>query len=233
MEEKRIVVTGGFGALGSAVAHSCAARGARVARLDQSPGPVDRVEGVMDLASLNLADITACLSAVETVESTLGGIDVLINIAGGFSWESLEDGSVATWQNMFTTNVLTTVAMTKAALPTIKRSRAGRIINIGASSALSGTYGMGAYAASKSSVHRMTESLAAELVDTTVTVNALLPGVIDTPSNRASMPDANIRNWVAPSAIADVILFLVSDAGRSISGALIPVIRGSDSSGSA
>jgi NAD(P)-dependent dehydrogenase (short-subunit alcohol dehydrogenase family) len=226
MEEKRIVVTGGFGALGSAVAQSCASRGARVARMDLSPSPIDRIEGVLDLASLNLADITACLSAVEVVKSTLGGIDALVNIAGAFSWESLDDGDLATWQNMFTTNVLTAVTMTKAALPTIKKSRAGRIINIGANSALTGTYGMGAYAASKSSVHRMTESLAEELADTTVTVNAVLPGIIDTPSNRASMPDANLRNWVAPSAIADVIAFLVSDAGKSISGALIPVVRG-------
>jgi NAD(P)-dependent dehydrogenase (short-subunit alcohol dehydrogenase family) len=85
---------------------------------------------------------------------------------------------------------------------------------------------MGAYAASKAGVHRLTEALAAELAGSNITVNAVLPGIIDTPTNRADMPDADTNQWVQPSAIADVILFLGSTAARSISGALIPVTRG-------
>ncbi len=118
------------------------------------------------------------------------------------------------------------MTVTKLALPSIKASAAGRIINIGAGGAIKADMGMAAYAASKSGVHRLTEALATELSDTNVTVNAILPSIIDTPTNRADMPDANFANWVKPDAIAQVIAFLASPAGGSISGALLPVSRG-------
>ncbi len=123
-------------------------------------------------------------------------------------------------------NVLTAATMTQAALPAIRRSDCGRIINIGALGALAADAGLGAYAASKSGVHRMTEALAKELADTKVTVNALLPSIIDTDANRQAMPEADTRQWVSPSAIADVMLFLCSAEAASISGALLPVSRG-------
>ena len=85
---------------------------------------------------------------------------------------------------------------------------------------------MGAYAASKAAVHRLTEALAAELATDGITVNAVLPSIIDTPANRADMPDADFSTWVQPQAIADVILFLASPAARAVTGALIPVNRG-------
>ena len=85
---------------------------------------------------------------------------------------------------------------------------------------------MGAYAASKAGVHRLTEALASEMVDSNLTVNAVLPSIIDTPTNRADMPDADTSQWVKPQAISEVILFLASHAARAINGALIPVTRG-------
>ena len=103
---------------------------------------------------------------------------------------------------------------------------AGRVINIGAGAAVKAGMGMGSYAASKSGVHRLTEALAEELAGTSVTVNAILPSIIDTPTNRKDMPDADTSQWVQPAAVADVILFLASPAARSITGALIPVTRG-------
>jgi NAD(P)-dependent dehydrogenase (short-subunit alcohol dehydrogenase family) len=155
-----------------------------------------------------------------------GGIDVLVNIAGGFAWETLEGGSIDTWARMQAMNLTSNATITKLALPQLRKSAAGRIVNIGAGGAVKAAMGMGAYAASKSGVHRLTEALAEELAGSSVTVNAVLPSIIDTPTNRADMPDADTSQWVQPAALADVILFLASDAARAVSGALIPVSRG-------
>jgi NAD(P)-dependent dehydrogenase (short-subunit alcohol dehydrogenase family) len=126
---------------------------------------------------------------------------------------------------MFRVNVATAVTMTKAALPSLLVRPRARIINIGAGAAAKAAAGMGAYAAAKSAVARLTESLAEELVGHDITVNAVLPGIIDTPINRAEMPNADTSTWVKPGALAEVILFLASPAAGAISGALIPVTR--------
>jgi NAD(P)-dependent dehydrogenase (short-subunit alcohol dehydrogenase family) len=152
-----------------------------------------------------------------------GGIDALVNVAGGFRWELLRDGEVETWDELYAINLRTAVVACKAALPALLERGRGRIINVGAGAAARAAAGMGAYAASKSGVERLTESLAAELRDRGVTVNAVLPGIIDTPRNRADMPDADFARWVAPEAIADVIVFLASDAARAVTGAAVPV----------
>ncbi|WP_380874466.1 3-ketoacyl-ACP reductase [Sphingomonas sp. DBB INV C78] len=226
MSGRSIIVTGGFGALGRVVAAAFAAQGDRVARIDFAPTAPDSLAGGVDLAGVDLTDAAAVERAVAEVTAKLGGIDVLVNIAGGFTWETLDGGSIASWEKMFTMNIKSNATITKAVLPAVQASAAGRIINIGAGAAVQAAMGMGAYAASKAGVHRLTEALAAELADSNVTVNAVLPSIIDTPTNRADMPDADTSKWVKPQAIADVILFLASPAARSISGALIPVTRG-------
>jgi NAD(P)-dependent dehydrogenase (short-subunit alcohol dehydrogenase family) len=223
---RSIIVTGGFGALGRVVAAAFAGQGDKVARLDFAPSASDSIAGGIDLAGIDLTDDAAVDRAVSQVTAELGGIDVLVNIAGGFTWETLDGGSIASWETMFAMNVRSNATITKAALPALKKSAAGRIINIGAGAAIQAASGMGAYAASKAGVHRLTEALASELASSNVTVNAVLPSIIDTPANRADMPDADTSNWVTAKAIADVILFLASPAARSISGALIPVSRG-------
>ncbi|HUD89973.1 SDR family NAD(P)-dependent oxidoreductase [Sphingobium sp.] len=226
MNGRSIIVTGGFGALGRVVAAAFAAQGDKVARIDFAPCPPDAMDGVIDLAGVDLTDMPAVDKAVAEVTTKLGGVDVLVNIAGGFIWETLEGGSIDAWERMFTMNVKSNATITKVVLPVIKLSSAGRIINIGAGAAIQAAAGMGPYAAAKAGVHRLTEALATELADSSVTVNAILPSIIDTPANRADMPDADTSQWVKPQAIADVILFLASPAARSISGALIPATRG-------
>lgn len=225
MSGRSVTVTGGFGALGRVVAAAFAAGGDRVARVDFAPSAPDAIARGIDLSGVDLTDAAAVDRAVDKIVDELGGIDVLVNIAGGFTWETLQDGSIAAWERMFAMNVKSTVTMTRAALPLIKASDAGRIINIGAGAALQATGGMGAYAASKAGVHRLTEALAAEVAGAAMTVNAVLPSIIDTPANRKDMPGADVSQWVKPQAIADVILFLASPAARSINGALIPVTR--------
>lgn len=161
---------------------------------------------------------------MQTVRATLGSIDVLVNIAGGFRWQTLEQGDVEEWDAMFAINLKTAVVSTKLALPALLESPAGRIINVGAGAAARPAgAGMGAYTASKAGVHKLTESLAEELKDRGVTVNAVLPGTIDTPRNRADMPNADFSRWVRPEAIAAVIAFLASEQAGAVTGALLPV----------
>lgn len=223
---RTVVVTGGFGVLGRAVAAAFRENGDRVARIDFAPQAADANPGGLDLGGVDLTDAAQAAAAVARITDAMGGIAVLVNVAGGFVWEPLDEGAPGTWARMFAMNATTCVTMTAAALPTLKNTPGAAIVNIGAGSALVAGAGMGAYAASKQAVHKLTESLAAELAGSDCTVNAVLPSIIDTPTNRADMPDADWSQWVQPDALARVIEFLASPAARAISGALIPVSRG-------
>ena len=223
---RSVIVTGGFGVLGHAVAEAFAAAGDKVARIDFAPQPRTPITGALDVGGVDLTNADSTQAAIASVVAANGGIDVLVNVAGGFTWETLEGGDLASWSKMYEMNVLTAATITQFALPELKKSAAGRIVNIGAGGAVKAAMGMGAYAASKSGVHRLTEALAEELAGSSVTANAVLPTIIDTPTNRADMPDADFSSWVRPKAIARVILFLASEDAGAITGALIPVSRG-------
>ncbi|MES2490874.1 MAG: SDR family oxidoreductase, partial [Pseudomonadota bacterium] len=136
----------------------------------------------------------------------------------------LEAGSLDTWDFLHSVNLKTAAATSKAALPQLLNAvGGGRIVNIGAAAAAKAGAGMGPYAASKAGVARLTEALSEEVKDRGITVNAVLPSIIDTPQNRTDMPEADFSRWVAPEALADVIVFLLSDEARAITGASIPV----------
>ncbi len=223
---RSVIVTGGFGVLGQAVAEAFAAAGDKVARIDFAPSPHSSIAGALDIGDVDLTDAAATSAAIDKVVAAHGGIDVLVNVAGGFTWETLEGGSIDAWARMQSMNLISNATITKLALAHLAKSGSGRVVNIGAGAAIKAGMGMGAYAASKSGVHRLTEALAEEVTGQGITVNAILPSIIDTPTNRADMPDADTSTWVQPVAIADVILFLASDQARAITGALIPVTRG-------
>ncbi|HEY0747691.1 MAG TPA: SDR family NAD(P)-dependent oxidoreductase [Steroidobacteraceae bacterium] len=218
---KVIAVTGAFGALGSAVCAMLADLGAQVARLNHAPVPSG--SGPLSYGGIDLADDAAAASAIAQIVLETGRLDALINIAGGFHFENLEQGTLETWDSMYRANLRSAVACCKAALPHLVNSGNGRIINIGALGAVKAGAGMGAYAASKAGVAKLTEALADELKDRGVTVNALLPSTIDTQRNRLDMPKADFNRWVAPAAIGEVVAFLISDSSSAVTGALIPV----------
>jgi NAD(P)-dependent dehydrogenase (short-subunit alcohol dehydrogenase family) len=222
VQEKVIVVTGARGALGKVVAEIAQSRGARVACIDHAPSQVPATPDRIEIGGIDLSDAAQAKTAVDAAAKHFGRLDALINIAGGFAFETIGDGDIQTWQRMHALNVLTALNASRAALPHLAASSAGRIVNIGALGALQAGAGMGPYAASKAGVHRLTEALANEWKGK-VTVNAVLPSIIDTAANRAAMPKADISKWVTPKELADVILFLASDAASAVTGALLPV----------
>lgn len=223
MKGKVVVVTGAFGVLGSAVAEHLEALGCTVARIDYAPSPREDTGWI---GGVDLSDGQAAKDAWAKVCSDLGKPSALVNIAGGFVWERLGEDGPATYERMFRMNTLTSVTMCSVALDTLKAQAGAAIVNIGAAASAKADAGMGAYAASKAGVARLTESLAAELSGDDVTVNAVLPTIIDTPTNRADMPDADFSEWVRPQDIAKVIAFFISQDARSITGASLPVSRG-------
>jgi|SRR5262245_41183639 len=222
------VITGGFGALGQVVAAAASEHGFDVAVLDHAPKPppglTEKLKGnALLLGGIDLTDEAAAKTAMAAVMSRFGRIDALFNIAGGFRWTKLEDSLAADLEFLFRLNVQTAANATRAALPSLKASPAGRIVNVGAAAAEKAAAGMGPYAGSKAAVLRLTEALAEELKETSVTVNAVLPTIIDTAQNRADMPKADFSRWVAPTDLAEVMLFLASERAKAVTGALVAV----------
>jgi len=228
MKSKAVVITGAFGSLGLATALAALQQGARVAALGHGSTAPPELTAAMTTDSIaitgvDLADPLAAQKALDRAAEHLKGLDVLINAAGSFRWQTLLDGKPEGWQELFASNLLTATNASRAAIAHLRRSRAGRIVNVGAAAALQAGAGMGAYAASKAGVHRLTESLARELIHDGITVNAVLPSIIDTPANRADMPKADFSSWVSQQSLADVIFFLASEQATAITGALLPV----------
>jgi NAD(P)-dependent dehydrogenase (short-subunit alcohol dehydrogenase family) len=222
MNGKVVIITGALGALGKVVAETAAQRGARVAGIDHAPSQMAASAERIELGGVDLSDAAQAKKAIDAAAAHFGKLDAVVNIAGGFTFETIAEGDIQSWHRMYALNVLTALNASRAAIPHLLASAAARIVNIGAMGALQAGSGMGPYAASKAGVHRLTEALAAEHKGK-ITVNAVLPSTIDTAANRTSMPKADFSKWVTPQELADVILFLVSDAASAVTGALIPV----------
>jgi NAD(P)-dependent dehydrogenase (short-subunit alcohol dehydrogenase family) len=216
---KVVVITGAAGALGAAVAGEFANRGAKLALVDVIPIASPHASFVGDLT-----DAPTAQRIVADVTTKLGRIDVLANVAGGFTMgESVHETTDATWQFMFDLNVKTMLNMVRAAVPAMLSTGGGKIVNVGARAGLKGVGRMGAYCASKAVVIRLTESLADELKGRGINVNCVLPSIIDTARNRQDMPSADPSLWVQPADLARAIAYLASDAARAIHGVALPV----------
>jgi len=216
---KRVVITGGNGALGKGVSQQALACGAEVILLDIAFADGSTGGGAA-CVSVDLCDA----QATHDCFAQLGAVDVLFNLAGGFAMgPSTWELSDADWNQMFDINVRTMQNAVRAAVPGMLARGRGAIVNVGALGALKGQGQMSAYCAAKSVVMRFTESLSAELKHQGINVNAVLPSMIDTPRNRADMPDADFSQWVSPADLGNVICFLGSDAARAVHGVLLPV----------
>jgi NAD(P)-dependent dehydrogenase (short-subunit alcohol dehydrogenase family) len=218
-----VMLTGAAGNLGRAVASAFAEAGANLVLLDVKRGALQDSDKQLFIAT-DLLDAASVQAAVDKALQRFKRVDVLCNIAGGFRMGSpVHETSDKDWNFLFDLNARTVLNMSRAVVPVMLKAGGGKIVNIGAYAAQKGVAQMGAYVASKSAVIRLTETMAAELREKNVNVNCVLPTIIDTPENRAAMPDVDPKRWVAPQDLARVIVFLASDAARAIHGAALPV----------
>jgi len=227
-QDRCVLLTGAAGNLGRALAAAFAARGAQLALVDLKREALEKAYGAENerrlFAAANLLEQGEVERAVRAILARFGRIDVLVNVAGGFRMgEAVHETSDQTWNLLFDLNAKSLLHAVRAVVPHMLAAGGGKVVNIGAFAAQKGGAQMGAYAAAKSAVIRLTESMAAELREKNVNVNCVLPTIIDTPENRAAMPAADPARWVAPADLANVILFLASDAARAVHGAALPV----------
>jgi NAD(P)-dependent dehydrogenase (short-subunit alcohol dehydrogenase family) len=228
---KVVVVTGAAGNLGRAVAAAFARAGAALALLDQDEAALRAAMAAQGAAGsgallvvADAMDRAAMAAAAERVARERGRIDALCNLVGGFRMgDPVHATPPEVWRQMIDLNAGTLINAAAAFVPHILAAGGGAVVNVAAAAALRGAAEMGAYSAAKGAVVRLTESMSAELRGRGVNVNCVMPTTMDTPQNRAAMPEADPGDWVTTEAVADVILFLCSEGARAVHGAAIPV----------
>ena len=226
---KTAIVTGGSGNVGRAVVRRLAAEGAAVVVADLAPPRQEDLAAMGDAASrvrFHETDLTdeAAVRRLVSAAGEDGGPDLLVNVAGGFRFgPKVEELAEADWDAMLQLNLKSAFLCIKSVLPGMKQRNYGRIVSIAARSGLRGDAMVAPYAVSKGGVILLTQSVADEVKDYDINVNAVLPSIVDTPPNREAMSSANFGRWVRPDDLAEVILFLASDRSRAINGAAIPV----------
>jgi NAD(P)-dependent dehydrogenase (short-subunit alcohol dehydrogenase family) len=225
---RTVIVTGAAGNLGRAVAGAFANLGANLVLVDLKRESLEKAFGAENecrtFAPANLLEMAGATGIAQAALARFGRIDALCNIAGGFRMgERVHETSDENWNFLFDINSRTLLHAVRAVVPHMLTAGGGKIVNVGAFAAQKGAAGMGAYTASKATVIRMTEAMAAELRDKNINVNCVLPTIIDTPENRGAMPKADPAKWVAAADLASVIVFLASDAARAVHGAAVPV----------
>jgi len=225
-KDKVVLVTGAAGSLGKAVVAAFAEQDAKVLLLDINDDVLKNAfpqSSAANRLGVNLMDPAAVMAAVNKSTTGAGRIDVLVNVAGGFRMgPSVHETPADMWDLMLNLNATSVVNVARAVVPKMLAQGGGKIVSVAAGAGVRGQPNMGAYSASKSMVLRLTESMASELREKNINVNCVMPSIIDTPFNRAEMPNADFSKWVAPEALADIIVFLSSDASRAIHGAAVP-----------
>jgi len=229
---KTAIVTGGAGGLGAAVVKAFLSEGARVGVPFRRAGELEGLREKLSLdpeaslsgAVVDLTDETAIAEYAQSVAEDRSGLDILVNAAGGFGGgKPVHETPWSVWQEQLDVNLKTAVLASKAAVPHMLKRGGGSIVNVSSRPATQDGKDIAAYSAAKRAILQLTDAMAAELRESAITVNAVLPSVIDTPANRQAMPKADFSRWVKPEEIAGVICFLAGPQARIISGAHIPV----------
>ncbi len=226
-----VMITGAVGNLGMTLAQAVQQAGGKTVLVDHSAGRLSQVYAhLVDsadhflAAGIDLAHEASARHLIESVQQRFGRLDVLLNTVGGFrGGPAVHEGTLEMWDWLWTVNLRTALIVSRAVVPMFIRQGSGRIVHVSARGGLTGTSGLAAYSATKSALIRLTESLAAELKEHGITANCVLPGTLDTPQNRAAMPEADHSKSVPVHDVANVMLFLASDAARAVTGAAIPV----------
>jgi len=224
-----VMITGAAGTLGKAVAAAFAGAGAKLVLVDIAAKGLEAAYGAESDAKLplvvDLADRAAIDGALAAAKAKFGPVQVVCNVAGGFNMgPAVHETTDDFWNHLMNLNAGSVFNVARAVVPDMIAAKYGKIVNIGAMGGVTGKGNMAAYSASKSVVARLTESLSAELREHGINVNCVLPSIIDSPANRADMPNADPSRWVAPADLAEVILFLASDKAKAIHGASVPVV---------
>ncbi|MCK6624952.1 MAG: SDR family oxidoreductase [Anaerolineae bacterium] len=229
MENKVTIISGASGGLGGTVSRAFYEAGATLVLLGSQLAGVQEVaaslgqERTLPLAA-NLSDPAGAEEVVQTALAQLGRVDILLNLAGGFGGgKPVSESGDDDLNRMLDINLRTAYNLSRTALKPMLAQKWGRIINVGSRDALHGRPNYSAYAISKAGVLRLTESMAAEVQDYNITVNAIVPGTIDTEANRKSTPNADFSKWVKPAEIAATLLFLAGEGAAAINGAAIPL----------
>jgi NAD(P)-dependent dehydrogenase (short-subunit alcohol dehydrogenase family) len=224
LKDKVAIVTGANGGLGNAVTQALLDAGANVAGVSFKIEQSEFKNPAFTAISADLLDGNAAKKVVEQALSRFGRVDVLAHLVGAFAGgKPIAETDDKTFQFMFDVNVKAAFNMFRAVIPAMRQARSGRIIAIGSRAAEDPGPTVGAYSASKAAVVSLVRTIARENKDAGITANSILPGTIDTAANRAAMPKADTAQWVQPSSIASLILWLASEAGKDVTGAAIPV----------
>lgn len=224
MTARTALVTGANGGLGTHVTKALLDAGFTVVGLSPKIQPHDFDHPHFTALPATLDSLTAAKQAVDTILAHFGKIDVLAHLVGGFAGgQTVADTDDATFQRMLDMNLMSTFHILRAVLPPMRQAGSGRIIAIGSRAAENPGAMVGAYSASKAALVSLIRTVAIENKDLGITANVILPGTMDTPSNRKDMPGADISQWVQPASVASLILWLAGNGGKDVTGAAIPV----------
>jgi NAD(P)-dependent dehydrogenase (short-subunit alcohol dehydrogenase family) len=227
MPQKIALVTGANGGLGTHVTKALLDAGASVVGLAPRIQQSDFSHANFTALAAEISNLADAKIAADAVIARFGRIDILAHLVGGFAGgSSVAETDDATFQRMFDMNLASTFHMLRAVIPHMRKAGAGRIIAIGSRAAEDPGPGVGAYSASKAAVVSLIRTVAAENKDAGITANVILPGTMDTPANRKDMPGADLSKWVQPASVASLIVWLAGDAGKDVTGAVIPVYGG-------